>query len=59
MTGTVLCRLMRRHRITIRTLAQRLGVSQARVRQVRTQGLSDPHYVRDWTQAITSHDPGA
>ena len=59
MTGKGLCRLMRLHRITVRTLAQRLGVSQARVRQVRTQGLTDWNYVRDWHEAITGVDPGA
>ena len=58
MTGQALIRLMRRHRVTIRTLAARLGISLVRVRQVRAAGLRDPHYVRDWTQAITGKDPG-
>ena len=53
MTGKAICRLMRCNHLSIRALAGRLGVSQARVRQVRTQGLSDPYYIRDWTQAIT------
>lgn len=59
MTGPALCRLMRRHHLTIRVLAHRLGVSLARVRQVRTHGLRDRYYVRDWVEAITGVDPGA
>ena len=56
--GKDLCALMRQHRMTIAALAQTMGISQARVRTVRAHGLSDPHYLRDWVQAITGADPG-
>ena len=45
LTGRELTHLMRIHRITIRTLAVRLQVTQQRVREVRARGLSDPSYV--------------
>jgi hypothetical protein len=56
--GPVLCALMRRHHVRIRTLAQRLGISMRRIRQVRQTGLTCPHAARDWVQAITGTDPG-
>ena len=56
--GTAIRRLMRCHKVTIAALAQRMDISQARVRQVRQRGLSDPAYVRDWIEAITGRDPG-
>jgi hypothetical protein len=58
-TGKHICTLMRRHRLTIAALAQRMGISQTRVRQVRAQGLTCPHYLRDWIEAVTGSDPGA
>lgn len=39
--GAALCRLMRAHRVTIRELATRLGISQARVRRLRAVGTSE------------------
>jgi hypothetical protein len=50
--------LMRRHRVTIAALAQRMTITQQRVREVRHCGLNDPQYARDWVQAITGCDPG-
>ena len=57
-TGPTLCRLMRRRRMMIRTLAQRLGVPMTRVRLRRQQGITDRHVARDWIEAITGQDPG-
>jgi hypothetical protein len=39
--GAALCRLMRTHRVTIRELAGRLGITQAAVRRLRAAGTSD------------------
>lgn len=58
LTGVELCRWMRRFRTTIRDLAQRLGITQRRIRECRRVGLGNPHTVRDWLEAITGHDPG-
>ncbi|MFN5906667.1 MAG: hypothetical protein ACK5A3_11495 [Planctomyces sp.] len=58
LTGAELCRWMRRFRTTIRDLAQRMGITQRRIRECRRAGLGNPHAVRDWLEAITGHDPG-
>jgi hypothetical protein len=58
LAGSVLCTLMRRHRCTIRTLAQRLAIPMRRIRQVRQTGLACPFAARDWVEAITGQDPG-
>jgi hypothetical protein len=58
LTGPTLCRLMRRHQVTIRTLAARLGVPMTRVRLWRHEGIADRHAARDWLEAITGQDPG-
>jgi hypothetical protein len=58
LSGPVLCALMRRHRVPIRTLAQRMGIQMRRIRQVRQDGLTCPHATRDWVQAVTGGDPG-
>ena len=57
-TGPTLCRLMHRHHVTIRALAQRMQIPQTRIRRVRVHGLADRHAARDWLEAITGHDPG-
>lgn len=49
--------LMRRHRITIRQLADKMQITMKRVRQVREAGIRGPA-VRDWMEHITGHDPG-
>jgi hypothetical protein len=59
MTGKALCRLMRVHKVTIRTMAQRLGIPMTRVRSRRQHGLPTAAHVRDWVEAITGTDPGA
>jgi transcriptional regulator with XRE-family HTH domain len=52
MTGREIASLMRKHGVTIREIADRMGITLKRVREVRTNGLNCPHYVRDWTDAI-------
>jgi hypothetical protein len=57
-TGAELRYLMRVHKVTIRELSARLGITMKRIRLRRTRGLADFHAVRDWVQAITWQDPG-
>lgn len=52
LSGETVRRLMRAERITIRELAARMDVSQARVRRVREGGVEGPA-VRDWVEALT------
>ena len=58
MTGVEIVSLMRRHRVTIRALSQRMQITQKRIRQVRQSGLQDRNSARDWIEAITGCDPG-
>lgn len=58
LSGNEIKTLMRRHRWTIASLAFRLGLKMARVRQVRERGLTDPLSVRDWIEAMTGEDVG-
>ena len=58
LSGRELIRLMRQHRVTIASLAFRIGVTQKRIRQLRETGILDPKVVRDWIEAITGKDPG-
>lgn len=53
LTGAEIRKLMRRRRVTIRDLANRLGTTQRRVRQVRADGVSGHAMTRDWLEAIT------
>lgn len=55
MSGKGICRLMRANHITIRQLAEKMGITLKRVREVRAAGLTDPAYVRDWREAITGY----
>lgn len=50
--GATIVRLMRARRITIRALAQRMNITQKRVRQVRAHGVRGEAFVRDWLEAI-------
>ncbi len=52
MTGPELCSLMRKHRVTIRDLKQRTGITMKRIRTVRETGLGG-HAAIDWHEAIT------
>lgn len=58
MTGPQLVSMMRKHHVTIAGLAERTGITQKRIRQVRERGLSDPMTIRDWIDAITREAPG-
>ena len=56
--GAEVVRMMRLHRVTIAQLARRAGVTQRRIRQLRSSGLAGGHSVRDWLQQITGEDLG-
>ncbi len=58
MTGKQIVGLMRAHKVTIKQLSERLGVTMKRIREVREQGLTDANTIRDWVQGITVKDPG-
>ena len=58
LTGQQVTRLMRQYRVTIRALSQPTGITQKRIRQVRSTGLGDRNAIRDWIEAITGKDPG-
>jgi hypothetical protein len=58
LSGKELCRLMRKHKVTIATLSFRTGITQKRIRAARESGLNDAMAVRDWVQAITGADSG-
>jgi hypothetical protein len=59
LSGRELCRLMRRHQVTIRALAQRMAIPMTCVRYRRQHGIAEWHILRDWVQAMTGVDPGA
>jgi hypothetical protein len=52
MTGPELCSLMRKHRVTIRDLKTRTGITMKRIRERRESGLGG-HAAIDWHEAIT------
>ena len=52
LTGKTIVRLMRIHKRTIREIATYMDISLARVRQVRSDGVSGAAYVTDWLEAI-------
>jgi len=45
--------MMNQHHVTIKTVAERLGVSQDRVRKVRERGVSGHSDACAWIEAIT------
>lgn len=51
LTGAEVCILMRAGGKTIRGVAASMGISQARVRQVRAHGVRGVAYVMDWLEA--------
>ena len=57
-TGAVVCGLMRMFRRTIRDLSKDMGITMKRIREVRSEGLSDRMAIRDWIEGITGVDPG-
>lgn len=56
--GWQIKRLMRIHHVTIRGLSQTLGITQKRIRAIRTEGLWNTHSAQCWLEAITGTDPG-
>lgn len=58
LSGKDVYRMMRKHKVTIKSLSQRTGISMKRIREVREKGLTDSHAVRDWMEAISGIDPG-
>ena len=52
MTGKQISYLMRVNNVTIRALARKMAITLKRVRHVRQHGLTSPHFIRDWTEAI-------
>ena len=51
MSGRELVSLMRRHKVTIRELSKRTGITMKRIRQVRRVGLSGLAML-DWQEAV-------
>ena len=58
LSGRELRALMREHRVTIRELSRRTGVTRKRIRERLRSGISQPAVIRDWVQSIIGHDPG-
>lgn len=52
-SGSMICRLMRRHQVTIRVLAQRMNITMKRVREVREEGVEGHCMCLDWYEAIS------
>lgn len=52
LTGTQITKIMRAYRVTIRGVAQHMGITMSRVREVRANGVSGVHFVRDWAQGL-------
>jgi len=40
LSGPMICRLMRRHRVTIQGIADRFQITKKRIREVRTSGVT-------------------
>lgn len=53
LTGPTIVLMMRKHRRTIRGLANAMGITQKRVRQVRAEGVYGLDWAWDWLEAIT------
>lgn len=52
-SGPMIRRLMRRHRMTIRALAKRMNITMKRVRHVREHGVEGHCMCLDWYEAIS------
>ena len=59
LTAATIIRLMRANNKTIRGLAASMNITQARVRQVRTNGVQGAAFVADWMEAITGNQPAS
>lgn len=58
LSGKELITVMRKNRVTIRELSERMSIPMKTIRARRETGIDDPHVLRDWIQAITGRDPG-
>lgn len=58
LSGRMLKKLMRSHKVTIRDLKSSTGITMKRIREVIRSGLTDRNDARDWVQEITGTDPG-
>ena len=58
LTGHSICRLMRLHRVTMRDIKARHGITLKRVREVRSSGVRG-FMAEDWFRIITGRWPGA
>ena len=52
MSGTMIKKLMRLHKVTIRQLSARMDVPMSRIRQVRDNGPETAGIYRDYKEAI-------
>lgn len=55
LTGREVVHLMRKHNLTIRQLASKMNITQVRVREVRSKGVTGKLYVMDWLEGITGN----
>lgn len=55
LTATTVVRLMRANGKTIKGLAESMGITQKRVRQVRAEGVRGEAFVMDWMEALTGN----
>lgn len=58
LSGIMLKKLMRSHKVTIADLKAQTGITMKRIREVIRSGLTDRNDARDWVQAIAGTDPG-
>lgn len=52
-SGTVIVRLMRNYKMTIRAVATRMNITLKRVREVRLKGIEGECMCKDWMEAIS------
>lgn len=55
LSGEELSQMMTANRVTVKTLAERLGISMEEVRQARKNGIDGLLIVHEWTQALNDH----
>lgn len=56
LSGSMVCRLMRQHKVSIASLAATHNITQKRVREVRTKGVSG-FLALEWCFLITGEWP--
>lgn len=56
LTGHRICALMRKHKITMRDIKERHGITLKRIREVRSDGVRG-FMAEDWFRIITGHWP--